>query len=56
MNPFQAPVDDILFSLKHVAGTKEQPDNDRDLRAEIARHIASFGEGDLAPLPRYVYH
>ncbi|MCA8881404.1 MAG: acyl-CoA dehydrogenase family protein [Rhodobacteraceae bacterium] len=50
MIPFTAPVDDILFSLEHVAGAHRLPDWDGALSAEIVRHFASFAEGVIAPL------
>ncbi|ASP34254.1 acyl-CoA dehydrogenase family protein [Labrenzia sp. VG12] len=50
MKPFSAPLDDILFSLEHVAGASVLPHWDRDLAAEIGAHFAAFAEGQLAPL------
>ncbi|PHP67896.1 acyl-CoA dehydrogenase [Zhengella mangrovi] len=50
MKAFQAPVEDILFSLEHVAGTSRLPDWDGDLAAEVIRHFAAFAEGEIAPL------
>lgn len=50
MIPFSAPLDDILFSLDHVAGAAVDCGYDRDLHAEIARHFAAFAEAELAPL------
>lgn len=50
MKPFSAPLDDILFSLEHVAGAPVLPHWDRDLAAEIGAHFAAFAEGQLAPL------
>lgn len=50
MKPFAAPVDDILFSLNHVAGAPRLADYDADLAAEIAAHFAAFAEGVIAPI------
>ncbi len=50
MLPFAAPVDDILFSLNHVAGAADLPDWDAELAAEILGHFAAFAEGKIAPL------
>ncbi|MBE1297649.1 acyl-CoA dehydrogenase family protein [Phycobacter azelaicus] len=50
MKPFVAPVEDILFTLNHVAGAKELPDWDAEFASEIAGHFASFAEGEIAPL------
>jgi len=50
MKPFSAPLDDILFSLTHVAGAPELPRWDGELAAEIGSHFAAFAAGQLAPL------
>jgi 3-(methylthio)propanoyl-CoA dehydrogenase len=50
MTPFRAPVDDILFSLKHLAGAGDLPDWEEDLAAEILGHFAGFAEAEIAPL------
>lgn len=50
MKPFSAPIDDILFSLTHVAGAGTLPDWDEELAVEIAGHFASFIEAEIAPL------
>lgn len=50
MKPFQAPIEDILFSLNHVAGADTLPDWDAEFAAEIGGHFASFAEGEIAPL------
>jgi len=50
MKPFSAPLDDILFSLEHVAGAPGLPHWDGDLALEIGTHFAAFAEGRLAPL------
>jgi alkylation response protein AidB-like acyl-CoA dehydrogenase len=49
MIPFAAPLDDILFSLNHVAGASRLPGYDGGLTAEIAAHFAAFAEGEIAP-------
>ncbi|TNF17608.1 MAG: acyl-CoA dehydrogenase [Rhodobacteraceae bacterium] len=50
MIPFKAPVEDILFSLTHVAGAGDIDGFDAELHREIAAHFAAFAEGELAPL------
>ncbi len=50
MKSFQAPLDDILFSLTHVAGATALPDYDAEFTAEIGNHFAAFCEGKIAPL------
>lgn len=50
MKPFAAPVDDILYSLTHVARADTLPDWDGDLTRELADHFASFAEGEIAPI------
>lgn len=50
MIPFRAPLDDILFTLKHVAGADSLPEWDGEFLAEIASHFAAFAEAELAPL------
>lgn len=50
MIPFQAPVDDVLFSLEHVAEASQLDGFDVDLHREITAHFAAFAEGVLAPL------
>jgi len=50
MKPFSAPVDDILFSLNHVAGAPRLADYDAELASEIAGHFAAFAEGVIAPI------
>ena len=44
MIPFVAPCDDILFSLRHVAGMED------DLARDVLGHFAQFAEEVLAPL------
>ncbi|MCV2881465.1 acyl-CoA dehydrogenase family protein [Actibacterium sp. XHP0104] len=50
MIPFAAQVEDILFSLEHVAGVSRLPDWDADLAREIIQHFAAFAEAEIAPL------
>ncbi len=50
MSQFHAPVDDILFSLRHVARADQLLDWDDESAAEILGHFASFAEGSIAPL------
>ena len=50
MKPFQAPLEDILFSLNHVAGASGLPDWDAEFAEEIGGHFAAFAEGEIAPL------
>ncbi|HEY0274621.1 MAG TPA: acyl-CoA dehydrogenase family protein, partial [Paenirhodobacter sp.] len=50
MLPFQAPVEDILFSLDHIAGAARLPDWDADLIREIVQQFARFAEGQVAPV------
>ncbi len=50
MKPFSAPLDDILFSLAHVAGAASLPHWDGELAAEIGGHFAAFAQEQLAPL------
>ena len=50
MHPFTAPLDDIMFSLDHVAGAPDLPDWDSEFAREIGAHFAAFAEGEIAPL------
>ena len=50
MIPFRAPVDDILFSLRAVAGAADLPGWDDTLAGDIIAHFADFAEGVIAPL------
>ncbi|MDK3017201.1 acyl-CoA dehydrogenase family protein [Pseudodonghicola flavimaris] len=50
MKPFAAPLDDILFSLTHVAGVDALPGWDAEMAAGIGAHFAAFAEGEIAPL------
>jgi alkylation response protein AidB-like acyl-CoA dehydrogenase len=50
MKPFAAPVDDILFSLTHIADAPRLDGYDGELVAELAGHFAAFAEGVIAPI------
>lgn len=50
MTAFKAPLDDILFCLRHVAEAERLPEWDGDLAEGILDHFASFAEGVLAPI------
>ncbi|WP_093362476.1 acyl-CoA dehydrogenase family protein [Tropicimonas isoalkanivorans] len=50
MKPFVAPLDDILFTMTHVAGATALEHFDADLTGEIAGHFAAFAEAEIAPL------
>ncbi|NIZ15252.1 acyl-CoA dehydrogenase family protein [Phaeobacter sp. HF9A] len=50
MIPFTAPADDILFSLRQIAGAAALPDWDDDTAREILTAFASFAEAEIAPL------
>lgn len=49
MIPFEAPVEDILFSLGHAARADRLPDWDADLSREIVQQFARLAEGAIAP-------
>ncbi|MEZ5768901.1 MAG: acyl-CoA dehydrogenase family protein [Paracoccaceae bacterium] len=50
MKPFSAPVDDIMFTLEHVADAPRLELFDAELSREIAQHFAAFAEGVIAPI------
>ncbi|MCB1438991.1 MAG: acyl-CoA dehydrogenase family protein [Nitratireductor sp.] len=50
MKPFKAPVEDILFSLEHVANAARLPEWDGELVSQIVQHFAEFAEGEIAPV------
>ena len=50
MTDFKAPIDDMLFSLKHIAGADSLPGWDEESLREIASHHAAFVESEIAPL------
>lgn len=50
MTGFHAPVDDILFSLAHVAGASGLDDWDGDTTRDVLHHFGQFAEDVLAPL------
>ena len=47
---FKSPIDDILFSLRHVARADQLPHWDDVLASEIISHFGSFAEDRIAPL------
>lgn len=49
MSDFHAPVDDILYSLDHIADAARIPDWDIDTAKEILSHFAQLAEGVIAP-------
>ncbi|MFT3690998.1 acyl-CoA dehydrogenase family protein [Paenirhodobacter sp.] len=49
MIPFEAPVEEILFSLDHVAGAGRLPGWDADLVREIVTQFARLAESAIAP-------
>ena len=50
MIPFSAPVDEILFSVQHIAKAGRLHDWDAGTAAEILGHFAGLAEGVIAPL------
>ena len=50
MIPFTAPVDDILFTLEHVAQASRLANWDADLAREVIAQFARFAEGEVAPV------
>lgn len=50
MESFAAPVDDILFSLRQVAGADRLPGWDGETCEALLRHFATFAETAIAPL------
>ena len=50
MDGFCAPVDDILFSLRHVAGAEGVEEWDSDLASDVLGHFGDFAQGVIAPL------
>jgi alkylation response protein AidB-like acyl-CoA dehydrogenase len=50
MQPFAAPLDDILHTLRHVARAGRLPRWDADTCEALLRHFASFAEDQIAPL------
>jgi len=50
MIPFRAPVDDILYTLEHVAQADRLRDWDGDLARALIEHFATFADAELAPL------
>ena len=50
MIPFEAPTEEILFSLRHVAGVDRLSDWDEETARDILGHFAELAEGAIAPL------
>ena len=50
MIPFAAPTEDILFSMRVVAGAADLPGWDDDLVQDILQAFASFAEAEIAPI------
>lgn len=50
MQPFSAPIDDIMFSLRHVARAPDLPGWDDALTADILRHFGTLAQDVLAPI------
>ncbi|NOD93642.1 acyl-CoA dehydrogenase [Ruegeria sp. HKCCD4884] len=50
MKPFQAPLEDIMFSLNHIAEAGALANWDSEFASEIGGHFAAFAEGEIAPL------
>jgi 3-(methylthio)propanoyl-CoA dehydrogenase len=53
MQPFRAPVDDIVFSLLNVSRAGRLDALDVDLMREIIGHFADFAEEVIAPLDEH---
>lgn len=49
MSEFRAPVDDIMYSLQHIADAARVPDWDPEEATEILTHFAQLAEGVIAP-------
>ncbi len=49
MIPFSAPIDQILFSLEHVARVDRIPDWDAETCADVLGHFAQMAEEVIAP-------
>ena len=50
MIPFAAPTQEMLFSMRDVAGASDLPDWDDDLARAILTAFSSFAEQEIAPL------
>ena len=50
MKAYKAPLEDILFTMTHVAGAADLPEWDAEFAGEIGAHFAAFAEGEIAPL------
>lgn len=49
MVPFKAPTEDILFSLRDVAGAGDLSGWDDELARDVLTAFAAFAEGEIAP-------
>lgn len=50
MFDFEAPLDDILFSLRHVVEATANPDWDDEIAQDVLTHFKTLAERELAPL------
>lgn len=50
MQPFNAPLDDIFFSLTEVCDVAELDTWDEELTQQVSSAYAKFVEGEIAPL------
>jgi len=50
MIPYAAPTEDILFSMRTVAGAAELPGWDDDLARDVLLAFATFAEAEIAPI------
>ena len=50
MSTFKAPVDDILFSLRHVANASQSAEWDDATAADILGHFSELAENVIAPI------
>jgi len=50
MHSFKAPVDDILFSLRHVAQVNKLDSWDDTIAEDVLGHFAEFAQNVLAPI------
>ena len=50
MSAFSAPIDDIVFALRDVAGADQFEDWDDELAREVLAAFGAFAKGELAPL------
>lgn len=50
MSDLKIPIDEMIFSLKHIAGADKLPGWDEESLCELASHHAAFVESEIAPL------